>query len=301
MKTARMTLAQKHKWAGFFFSLPFIIGFILFFLTPLARSLYYSFCEITMTAEGIAFNFKGWEHYHQLLFVNPDINRLIVQTLKDFAFIFPAILLYALFIAVVLNAKFRGRLLFRIIFFIPIIINSGFVLTNINDAFSNGIAGMLNGQSADASTVNITQAILQFLPLSDSSFVTVINDYVMKINSIINMSGIQILVYLAGLQTISPSIYEASNIEGASSWDNFWKITLPMMSPFILVNAIFTIIDQLAGQSNPVILFIRSIVYQGSLNLGAAFSLSWIYLPIIIVIIGVVALVINRFVHYENN
>ena len=86
MKTARMTLAQKHKWAGFFFSLPFIIGFILFFLTPLARSLYYSFCEITMTAEGIAFNFKGWEHYHQLLFVNPDINRLIVKTLKDFPF-----------------------------------------------------------------------------------------------------------------------------------------------------------------------------------------------------------------------
>lgn len=301
MKTARLTLAQKHKWTGFFFSLPFIIGFILFFLTPLARSLYYSFCEITMTSQGIDFIFKGWEHYQYLLFVDPNINRLIVQTLQDFAFIFPAILLYSLFIAVVLNSKFRGRLVFRVIFFIPIIINSGFVLTNMNDTFSNGMSSILNGQSADGSTVNITQAILEFLPFSDSSFVTIINDYVAKINSIINMSGIQILVYLAGLQTISPSIYEAANMEGASSWDNFWKITIPMMSPFILVNAIFTIIDQLAGQSNPIILFIRSIVYQGSLNLGAAFSLSWIYLPIIILIIGVVALVINRFVHYEND
>lgn len=255
-----------------------------------------------MTFEGTTFNFTGLYHYKNLLLVNPYINRLIVSTLKDFAFIFPAILLYALFIAVVLNAKFKGRIFFRIIFFVPIILNSGFVQMNMNDVLTQGMSDILNGQSSgDMTTLNLTQAIMQFLPFSGGSFVSVVQNYVMRINSIINTSGIQILIYLAGLQTISPSIYEASNIEGASAWDNFWKITFPMMSPFILVNAVFTVIDQLAGQSNTVIMYIRTIIFQGYDNLGTAFALSWIYLPVILIIISVVAFVINRYAHYENN
>lgn len=295
----RMTLARRYKLTGFFFSLPFIIGFILFFLTPLIRSVYYSFFSI----KGLDFKYIGWESYNSLLFVNPYIVRLIVNTLKDFAFIFPAILLYALFIAVLLNAKFKGRIFFRIIFFIPIVLNSGLVQVNLNDVFMQGMSSILSGQSStDTTTINLTQAIMEFLPFSDGVFVTIVEDYVKGISSIVNMSSIQILIYLAGLQTISPSIYEASNIEGASAWDNFWKITFPMMSPYILVNAVFTVIDQLAGQSNSIVMYIRSIMfeYMGS-DLGVVFALSWIYLLVILLVIGIVALVINRYVHYENN
>ena len=299
MAKSRMTLAQKHKLTGFFFSLPFIIGFILFFLAPLIRSIYYSFFSI----KGLDFKYIGLDSYNSLLFVNPYIIRLIVNTLKNFAFIFPAILLYALFIAVILNAKFKGRIFFRIIFFIPIVLNSGLVQVNMNDAFMQGMAGILSGQaSADMTTVNLTQAIIKYLPFGEGSLFSIVEDYVKGISSIVNMSSIQVLIYLAGLQTISPSIYEASNIEGASAWYNFWKITFPMMSPYILVNAVFTVIDQLAGQSNTIVMYLRSIMfeYMGS-DLGVVFALSWIYLPVILIIIGFVVLVINRYVHYEND
>ena len=278
---------------------PFIIGFILFFLAPLIRSIYYSFFSI----KGLDFKYIGLDSYNSLLFVNPYIIRLIVNTLKNFAFIFPAILLYALFIAVILNAKFKGRIFFRIIFFIPIVLNSGLVQVNMNDAFMQGMAGILSGQaSADMTTVNLTQAIIKYLPFGEGSLFSIVEDYVKGISSIVNMSSIQVLIYLAGLQTISPSIYEASNIEGASAWYNFWKITFPMMSPYILVNAVFTVIDQLAGQSNTIVMYLRSIMfeYMGS-DLGVVFALSWIYLPVILIIIGFVVLVINRYVHYEND
>ena len=301
MKRSKMTLARRHKIAGILFSLPFITGFLLFFLAPLIRSIYYSFTQISISGGASAAELIGWENYYRLFFVLPTYKQIIVRSLQDFVMIFPAILLYSLFIAVVLNAKFRGRIFFRVIFFIPIILNSGFILFNMNDSLLSGMMGMLNGETARASAgVNLTESVMQFLPVSDGAFVTLVKSYVGKITTIINSSGIQILIYLAGLQTISPSIYEASNIEGASAWDNVWKITFPIMSPYLLVNAVYTVIDQLAGQGNSVILAVRDIIFGGYNALGLASALSWAYIIIILVVLAIVFFVINRFVFYEN-
>lgn len=303
MKKWKVSLARKHRITGVIFSLPFIIGFLLFFLAPLIRSIYYSFTQISISAGASSTDFIGWDNFYRLFFVLPPYKQIIVTSLVDFATIFPAILLYSLFIAVVLNAKFRGRIIFRIIFFIPIILNSGFILTNMNDNILSGMVSILQGQSADktAPTVDLTTSVLQFLNLNEGAFVNIIKNYVGKISTIVNTSGIQILIYLAGLQTISPSIYESSNIEGASAWDNFWKITFPLMSPFLLVNAIYTVIDQLSGQGNIVVLAVRNIIFGGYNALGLASALSWAYILIIVAILAFVYFVINRYVFNENN
>jgi ABC-type sugar transport system permease subunit len=205
--------------------------------------------------------------------------------------------------AVVLNTQFKGRIVFRVIFFVPIILNSGFIMSNMSDTILEGMNSLLAGnQDTSSATADLTNSIMRMINSQNSTFVNIIENYVAKINSIVNMSCIQILIYLAGLQTISPSVYEAASIEGANAWDNFWKITFPMMSPFLLVNAIYTIIDQLAGQGNRVVLFINSMIFGvGENSIGMASALSWMYLFIVIIILGVITFVLNKVVFYENN
>ena len=125
-----------------------------------------------------------------------------------------------------------------------------------------------------------------------SYIVKLVND----IYNIINYSGVQMLIFLAGLQAISPSIYEACQIEGATGWETFWKITFPMISPMILVNAVYTIIDSFTRNNNPVMSYINS--YSGSEEVSLA--MSWMYFLIVMLIIGVVAAIASSFVFYQR-
>ena len=184
---------------------------------------------------------------------------------------------------------------------LPIVINSGVIQMNLNDIFLQGIAQQLTGSVSDnnVDTLNLTGSILSMLPYENAGIVDLISSIVSQIANITMNSGVQILIFIAGLQTIPPSLYEASSIEGANGWENFWKITLPVMSPLILVNVAYTIIDQMTGPGNPVITYTRALAFSGA-NFGLASAMSWIYLPIIFIVLVLVVIVLKRFTFYEN-
>ena len=114
-----------------------------------------------------------------------------------------------------------------------------------------------------------------------------------SIYDIVMASGIQIIVFLSGLQAISPSLYEAADVEGCSGWESFWKITFPMVSPLLLVNCIYTIIDFFMKNDNKVMELIYQVTYQ-DMKFGVSSAMSWIYFGIALAFIGVSSFIITR-------
>ena len=114
------------------------------------------------------------------------------------------------------------------------------------------------------------------------------------IYDIIMASGIQIIVFLTGLQSISPSLYEAADVEGCSAWESFWKITFPMVSPLLLVNCIYTIIDFFMKNDNTVMEHINTVMYGTQMDFGAASAESWIYFGVALLFIGISTFIITR-------
>ncbi len=299
-KRKHLSLAKHRARAGVLFALPFIVGFLLFYLMPLIRSLAYSFSRISISDTGMKLSRIGWQNYKDALFVNTDFRDSLIHGFSSLLSSTLPIILYSFFMANMLNRKFPGRTLARVIFFLPMVLNSGVMYSNMNDVFSNAVGSAVStgAMSGTGATYDLTKEIMKLLPSSADFIVDTVSYIVSSIYTIVTSSGIQILVYLAALQSISPSLYEASSIEGATAWENFWKITLPMISPYILVNAVYTIIDSVTGLQNPIISLISN---SRAVGYGLASAMSWIYLLASAAMLAVVYLVLNRFVYYENN
>jgi ABC-type sugar transport system permease subunit len=296
-KIFKRSLASKRATYGILFSSPFIIGFLLFYLTPLIRSVYFSLCNITASTDGIAVKFIGLANYHKAIFVLPDFTITTLLSFQNLAVSVPAIIVYSFFLSIVLNQQFRGRMISRVLFFLPVILYSGILATISLDIFTSMANNSVSGNTeTEIITANLTTMLLDNLPLPET-FYEFLSSAVSQIYTIVTSSGVQILIFLAGLQTISPSLYEASSMEGATSWENFWKITFPMLSPLILVNLLYTIIDTFGGLSNTVM----QMIFNTKSDLGLSSAMSWIYTLFILIIISVIYMGGNRYVYYENN
>lgn len=180
----------------------------------------------------------------------------------------PVILLFSLYIAVLLNQKFRGRWLFRVLFFIPVIAVSGIVITILNQDY---LAKIMQGETGSSSLISVVDVTgftnLMGIPSEVLSPLTAV------VNDIFNLawrSGIQILIFVAGLQTVPNSLYESAVIDGVTGWEKFWKITFPLITPMVLMNAIFTIVDNFTNSSNPVIALISE--QAGKMNMDYELS-----------------------------
>lgn len=301
-KTAKQysRLMRKRAVCGFLFSLPFILGFSLFFILPALRSFYYAFCRLTASTDGLVLHFVGLEQFDKALRQDPYFLQNIVSALSSLCISLPSIIFFSLFIAVILNQQFKGRTVARVIFFLPVVLYSGVVLLNFSGGLYSGggaINGVQGAESTGIETINLTDAILNNLPFEELR--GFINSLVEQVNTVVSKSGIQILIFLSGLQTISPSVYEAADIEGTNAWEKFWKITFPMISPMILVNVIYTAIDRLHAQDNPVMSQITSaLVYEGNYGYGAA--LNMLYTFAVLLALGVLAFAVNKMVFYED-
>ena len=216
------------------------------------------------------------------------------------------ILIFSLFMAVLLNQKMVGRAAFRAILFVPVILSTG-IMESINvmtaDMQSNmGSAEGISdgsGQSASSEIVSSLDIEKWFSGMVvGEGLVTYVTTAINNIFNIVNHSGVQILIFLAGLQSISPAIYESVQIDGASAWETFWKITFPMISPMILVNAVYTVIDSFTMESNVVMQFISNVSTQGSMV--ASTAMAWMYFLLVIAIIAVVAGVCSAFIFYQR-
>lgn len=297
--TGRKTMAYEKRKAlsGFLFILPWLIGFIFFFLKPLIMSFLFSVNSLKYETTGIEYTFIGKKNYIDAFTIDSKFVIQLTAAMKDMALQVPIIIMFSLFIAIVLNQKFRGRLLARAIFFLPVIIASGVVMNIIMNLDVNSMS-MITGSKSAFGNMQSLGKVFENLGLP----INIINTIITTANNIFQLSwksGIQILIFLAGLQTIPKSVYEASSIEGATHWETFWKITFPMISPMIMVNLVYTIIDNFTDNSNPLIITILETSQAMKLSYSAA--LSWIYFLFIIVVLIVVYLLINKRVYYMND
>ena len=305
------SLDKRKARSGWIFVLPFLIGFVFVYFPILFDSIKLSFYEMNvLQGGGYQLIPVYFENYEEALLRNPDFVQTLVAGLGEMIFEIPAILIFSLFMAVLLNQKRAGRALFRAIFFIPVIVSTGIMesieaqnlmsdMVNEGSGINDGSQQMTGGNSIVSANDIQSIAGLFSNMMVGSELALMVVDWVNNIFNIVNRSGVQMLIFLSGLQSISPAIYESCQIDGATAWETFWKITFPMISPMILVNAIYTVIDSFTTESNTIMTFIDSIYKQpGGDSLSSA--MSWMYFLIVILIVAVVAAICSAFVFYQR-
>jgi len=296
-KRFRVTVENRGKIGGYLFTLPFVVGFILFFLYPFIQSIIFSLNKLILTNEGYELDFVQFDNYYHSIFVNTEFTQAFVETISEMVIDLPLILAFSFFAAILLNQKFKGRALARVIFFLPVIYSAGVVLKMEQNDFvtqlmkDSNMNFMFSGEALQALLLQT-----KFLP---DAVITYVLKAVDNIPLIIRSSGIQILVFLAGLQSIPSTVYEAAEVEGASGWESFWLITFPMISPLILTNIVYTVVDKLTRADNELVLLIRETAFTGR-GYGVSAAMATMYFAAIAVILGIIFKLVSRYVFYRE-
>ena len=307
------SLDRRKARAGWLFTLPFVIGFVVIYVPIIFESIKYSLYTYKLVEGGMLKEFVGFEHYQAALFEKANFLQTLLTGLEELVFDVPAILIFSLFIAVILNQKMAGRAAFRVIFFLPVMVSTGIMESVIVSSHNMAGAGMDLGASDAAggaegdAAVGATNMALEGMLTSifeglgvGAGLISYIIGAVANIANIVNRSGVQILIFLAALQSISPAIYESCQIDGATGWETFWKITFPMVSPMILVNGIYTIIDNFTTDSNSVMNVINETFVSPGAGKHVSAAMGWMYFMLILVIVGIVAAVFSAYVFYQR-
>lgn len=293
MKKPHLTIEGRKALSGRLFILPFTVGFILFFLKPALESLLFVFNDVSLKVGGFTMEFVGMKNLKYIFLTDPDFNKNLVSSMTSLLYKVPVIIIASLFFAVVLNAKFRGRTLVRAIFFLPVIIASGVVMEIINsDTFATSLISSSEGMKSTvtASSYGLTSLLVD---MGVSEKVVSYFSYISSnLYDLMWRTGIQMIIFLAALQSISPVLYEASSIEGASAWENFWMITIPMISPMILINVVYTIIDTFTDSANVVMDQINSVFADQQYDRASA--MSWVYFLVIGLLLALVLFISTR-------
>ncbi len=252
-KRKMASLSRKQTRAGYLFVLPVAVGMLLVLVPMLVQTIWFSFCNVEVNTNGYTTSFLGLYQYKQLLTTNAWYIQTAVTSLGRIVLDFFSILVFSFFIGVLLNQSFHGRTAARVIFFLPVILSSGIITTleaqdTVMSAVSAGAA--LDIGSSGSAVMSVEE--LLYSSVMNYQVADVIISMINGLYTIIVSSGVQILLFLAGLQSIPGHLYEAARVEGASGWEAFWKITLPMISPIILVNGVYTVIDSCTKSTNPV-------------------------------------------------
>ena len=302
MKKQQNKLAglQKRKAiAGYLFISPFIIGFLAFMVKPLLQSLHMSFSEVSLGSGNFSLSFNGLENLKYAFRVDPEFARLLVEELGRMVVYSLAIIVFSFFVALILNQKFKGRALVRAIFFLPVILSSGVILgLETNNQLMATLAAQIEDTTSGVSITAALENILRTSGVGVKAFEKVF-EVIDNIYDVAIASGIQIIIFLSGLQTISSSMYEAADIEGCTKWESLWKITFPMISSMFLVNWIYTVVDFCMRSDNKVIEKIQSVMID-QMQYGRASAMSWVYFVIILAFIGISSFLISKEVYYYD-
>lgn len=274
-------LAKREALTGLLFVSPWIVGAVLFLAYPLITSFWYALNNIRITPLGKNFTFLGYGNFTQILLSDADFPTQLIDYLVSTIISVPVIVVFALIIAMMLNENIKAKGFFRLIFFLPVIIVSGPIL------------GMLNQQGAGSITAIDTQAISSaittFLPRAIGEPIAEIFENMV---TILWYSGVQILIFLSGLQKIDRSMYEAAKIDGGSGWECFWKITLPTIKPLILLNCVYTVVFISNNDQNSIIELIKNAMFSGTAEKGYGYAsaMAWLYSIVVLLIVGLFAL-----------
>jgi len=276
-----MTIKKRNAVTGYLFISLWIIGFLFFTLYPTIYSMKLSTNELQITVDGILMKFKGLYYFNEAINVDTAFKISLTDTITFIGCATPIIIVFALIIALMLNRKFYGRSFFRGLFFLPVIIFSGPVISELLTEYIVGI---------DANPV-----ILSFINGLPSMIKKPILFSLQNFIFILWFSGAQILIFLAGLQKIGSEVYEAASIDGASAWEKFWKITLPFMKPFALVNSIYTVMEIANYSYNSVNRKIASHLLEVNRPYSFSAAMSWIYFGVVLGILLLVYLIFRGF------
>lgn len=290
-KKSRLTFRQRDAWIGRSFVLPFYIGFILFSIGPLIETMRMMFYSVTVAFGGYNMTYVGADNFNQVFNVDPDFLLNLFTSIGSMFWQVPVILFISLFLAVLINTKFKGRSIVRMIFFLPVIVMTGTVVLIIqNDVVASAaMSGDVVAGGKIEYSVGIEELLIQ-AGLSSS----VVDAFTRLSNDIFNLvwkTGVQVIVFLSGLQSIPASLYEASTVEGATKWEEFFKITLPMLLPVFMLNVVYSIVDAFTDASNAAMNQVLVAVKQ--LNFGVASVMSYSYFLLIGVFVAVVMLVFS--------
>ncbi len=261
---------------GWIFVLPFLIGFLLIFVKVFASSVMFAVSDVDM-GDGLSFSFAGFKNFHYAFRVDANFLKLLWKDLQELVTTLPVVLIFSMFVAVVLNGDIWGRTFFRAIFFLPVIVCTGLMATMDS---GNSVVDYMNSAAVASDEGTITSAmgdISQFLQNLQFSpeLISVVSTAANNIFGIVNRSGVQILIFLAGIQSVSPQLYEAAKMDGASTWVVFWKITLPMMTPMMTVNLIYTFVECLTRDNTSLLSYIRMMSFTKG-EFGYASAMAWI-------------------------
>lgn len=305
MKKMKLTLLKKRSLYGLVFISPWLIGILLFFINPIIRTVQFAFSDIIVDKQGGGYEtiFIGFKNFYEAFRIDLEFPKRLVASLAQMGTEVPIILIFSFFVAVLLKDKFRGATTVKAIFFLTVVLSSGVFLrmqaesSGYNGLVIGGAAQSMGGVMASLSSFDIKTFLLQ-IGLTEN----IVNYIVEPINNLyllMTRSGIQIFIFIAGLHSISPSLYEACYMEGATGWETFWKVTFPMVSPLILVNTVYTVIDSFTAFTNTTIEYIYNTAFGTAVRFAYSSSLSLIYFLIVGTCLGIVSLLVSRKVFYQ--
>ncbi len=298
-KGLKIPYERRKALYGYGFLGIWIIGTLYFFISPLITSFWYSLNETQVTLGEMQTTFIGIQNYIDTFTRDTDYTEALIAVLRDTLWKTPIIIIFSIFIAIILNQKFKGRTFARAVFFLPVIIATGPVISIINgDMDTSGYSGGADQFSTMFET-DMAGELLRFLGVYNisDSLTELITMVTSDIFNLVWNSGIQIIIFLAALQNIPVSAKEAAQIEGATSWEFFWKITLPYISPMIVANIIYTIIDSFIDPNNGVMELVLAQASDWAHGYSAA--MAWSYFLIVILALCIVLPIVNKFVYYE--
>ncbi|MDO6356032.1 sugar ABC transporter permease [Caloramator sp. CAR-1] len=272
----RIKYRTREALVGLSFVLIWIIGFAIFTLYPLIQTFWFSLNEIQVTAEGIKTNYIGLLNYKNAFLMDVTFGDLLITYFLQMLIYVPVILVFSMTVSLLLNMNIKGKGLFRTIYFLPVIITSGPVMKQLMDQGATTFPGLQQ-------LIERNQIQQTFPPVIANLISFLLSSFIM----ILWFSGVQILIFLAGLQKIDKSMYEAASIDGASKWQVLWKLILPAMNSMIIINIIYTVVMVSIFSLNPIVLKIQNDMYQPGLGLGYSSALAWIYFLVMLLIMGI--------------
>ncbi len=276
----KIKIRTREALQGLAFVSPWLIGFLIFTLVPLVRTFWLSLNEVRVTASGIRTFFVELKNYKDAFLTDVTFSGMLIDYALQMAVYIPVIISFSMAVALLLNLKIKGQGLFRTIFFLPVIISSGPVLAELADKGAMTFEGLTNLDFLVNLQTTLPPSIARLLAFAVGSFIV-----------ILWFSGVQILIYLASLQKIDRSMYEAARIDGASGWQILWKLTIPSLIPITFINIVYTIVTVSTFSTSAVIQKIQTDMYRPEKGLGYASALSWIYFLVMLAIIGLFVLI----------
>jgi len=297
----KMTLSRKRALVGLFFIAPWLIGFLTYYANGLIDTIAMAFSDVQKNEAGGFTNvFNGIENFKYAFSVDPEFKQILVGSVGDILIDVPLIIFFSLFLAIILNGKFKGRTIFRAILFLPVIMGAGVIVDTI-DAAQAAVSGGLDAVSGNMAVVQdtgMTQILKAFVEFGiPEKLILYLSQAVERIFTVVRASGVQTIIFIAALQSISGSLYEVAKIEGATAYETFWKVTMPMVSPMILTNVVYTIVDSFTNSE--IIAKAEEMAFV-SFNYGVSSAMSLISTIVVSGLLLIIGWLISKKVFYYN-